>query len=358
MKVRLREAALQVRVAAKQRKKERTEEQRFLNTGCSLLNLAISDRVEGGFPIGRYTLLNGDSASGKTFLTMTSSAEAMRRPDWEEWDLFYNGTEGGMSMDVRRLFGKRVSKRLKQLQSESLEEFYYDVDDRIQHSKETGRPFLYVLDSMDGIDAEDDQEKFEKRKKAHRSGKEETGSYGMAKAKLNSTSIRRVQAGLLKTGSILIVICQSRDSPGAMGYGPKRTRAGGRALKFYADVEIWSSRIGELTRKVRGKTRKIGAKLKLQVSKNRITGKLHEVETAVYPSYGIDDVGTCIDWLVSEGWFKKSKGAITTDNGLKKQRDQLVSFYEESPKGLMMALQECWSSIEQAKNLERRSRYS
>ena len=47
--------------------------------------------------------------------------------------------------------------------SKTVQEFYYHLDDAAKE----GRPFIYVLDSMDSLEAKEDQEKFEKQKKAH-----------------------------------------------------------------------------------------------------------------------------------------------------------------------------------------------
>lgn len=348
------------------KKTEEPEEPRiYLSTGSTLLNLALTDRVDGGFLAGKYYYLVGDSSSGKTFLSMTCFAEATRNPHFKKHRLIYDNIEDGMLMNVRRLFGREVEKRLEPpamvkgepVFSSTVEDFYYRMDDLFKE----GKPFIYVLDSMDGLESEDDAEHFDKSKKAHRAGKEGPGSYGMAKAKKNSQGLRRLIDGLRKTGSILIIISQTRDNPNAMGpWVSKKTRSGGKALRFYACGEVWSSITGSVTKDVRGIKRKVGTEIKLQVVKNRTTGKLHDVEMAIFPSYGIDDLGSCVDYLVTEKWWKKTKGFIEApevSEGERWRRDDLIKTLEDTPRALRKAMRVCWRTVEKAKALERRPRY-
>src|SRR6185436_11241651 len=100
----------------------------FLSTGSTLLNLAISDRARGGFCTGKFFYLVGDSASGKTFLSMTCFVEATKNPAFKDHRLILNNAEDGALMDVRKFFGADVKRRLEWRRSEAIEEFYDDCD--------------------------------------------------------------------------------------------------------------------------------------------------------------------------------------------------------------------------------------
>ena len=281
----------------------------LLSTGSTMLNLALSDTAQGGFLKGKYYFMVGDSASGKTFLSMTCYAEASINPSFKDYRFIYDNVEDGCLMDIERLFGKETARRIeapagtkkKPEYSYTIEDFYYNLDDAINEKK----PFIYILDSMDGLDSEAAGKKFEEQKAAYRKGTETEGSYGDGKAKKNSENLRKALGKIGKTGSILIVLCQTRDNLGS-GWDTK-TRSGGRALKFYATCEIWSSHFKTLKKTYKGKDRKIRMTSKLEVKKNRITGKLKTVHVDIYPSYGMDDIGSCVDYLISEGYWKKSK---------------------------------------------------
>ena len=111
----------------------------------------------------------------------------------------------------------------------------------------------HVLDSMDALLAMASNKKFAKRKQATRGdGEEIKGSYGMDKPKENSESLRRALAGLRKTGSILIVISQTRDNIGFGAMFQPKTRSGGHALVGPCEVARGVHTRAQLDHRVRG----------------------------------------------------------------------------------------------------------
>jgi len=336
----------------------------LLSTGSTLLNLACSDNPFGGFLKGKYYFLVGDSASGKTFLSMTCFAEAMNNKHFKDYRLIYDNVEDGCLMDVERLFGRDVAEHLEfpskakdgtPVFSFTIEDFYYHLDDALKEDK----PFIYVLDSMDGLSSVAEGEKFEDHKKAHRQQLKSPGSYGDGKAKRNSEGLRKILNGLRKSGSILIILSQTRDN---LGFGfEKKSRSGGHALRFYATVEIWSSILASIKKTVRGKKRAVGVSTLLKVKKNRITGKSREVSVSIFPSYGIDDIGGCVDYLVDEGWWKVSKQSIEAGEfDVTATRDKLIARIEaeEWENELRSIVGKCWKEIEIASIPIRKSKYS
>jgi len=298
---------------AETEKKEIISKADLLSTGSALLNLACTNRVEGGFVKGHFFFIVGDSFSGKTFLSLTCLAEASINPFFDDYRFIYDGSERGALMDIEKFFGKKVAERIEPpeedesgpVYSYTIEEFYYHVDDALLGEK----PFIYILDSMDALSSESEGEKFDKTKEAYRSGKAIAGSYGDGKAKVNSSNLRKLIGPLHDTKSILIILNQTRDD---IGFGfNKKTRSGGHALKFYSTIELWSSVKGRLEKQINGKKRQVGINCKIVIKKNRITGKDTVIEIPIYNSYGIDDIGSCIDFLVDEGvWNKKGKGIV------------------------------------------------
>lgn len=353
-----------------------------VSTGSTLLNLALTDDPKRGYLAGKYFFIVGDSSSGKTFLSMTCFAEAAINPHFDNYDFIYDNVEDGMLIDVDRFFGKRVAKRLKAPKydkeravfSETIEEFYINIDALVEKRK----PFIYVLDSMDGLSSLDEDKNFEKLQKAAEGDTKVKGSYGDGKAKKNAAGLRRVISGLRATGSILIIICQTRDNIEAFSF-EKKTRSGGRALRFYATTEYWSSIKGPIKMTKRGVERKIGHTILLQLKKNRVTGKLHQVEVPIYPSYGIDDIGSMIDFLVEDGWWKKGKGRKRGEaapegeegsgiaagellgDGLSGSRESLIALCDESNKNretLIKTVKKAWDRIQEENAVKRTPRYS
>ncbi len=340
-------------------KKEILAAKDFLSTGSTLLNLACTGFPERGFAKGRYYFLVGDSISGKTWLAMTCLAEASINPNFKNHRFIYDNGEDGALMDIERFFGKDVAKRLEEPAggaSETIEEFYYNVDD----ANKKGKSFIYILDSMDSLSSEAEAYKFMSNKKAHRADKDTKGSYGDGKAKINSAMLRRVIGRPLReNGSILIIINQTRDNPAAQMFESKKTRSGGRALKFYACLELWSSVGGRIIKTVHGKKYPIGVKSLVKVKKNRINGRERIVIIPIYNSVGIDDVGSCVDYLIEEKYWKKGEVIKGKGLGIEGSRRKLISIIEHSnlEKDLHELVADVWNEIEEACVINRKRRY-
>jgi len=330
-----------------------------LHSGCTLLNLACTGNPSVGFFPGKYYFIVGDSSSGKTFLSMSCFAEAAKNPKFENYRLIYDDVEGGNLFDLKRLFGKKTARRIEtpskdSMGSSTIEEFYFNAFDAVKK----GVPFIYVLDSMDGLSSEAEIEKFEENRKKFAKGSEMSGSYGDGKAKKNSANMRRLMRPLQESGSILIVISQTRDN---IGFGfEQKTRSGGRALKFYACLEIWSSVKGRIKKKVNGIDRQQGVRVQVKVKKNRINGSAVEVEFPIYPSYGIDDISANIQYMVKEGAWKKTGATINaTEFEMIGTEQKIVSFIEQYQlqKELAECVGEVWAGVQDQLTLKRKPRY-
>jgi len=334
----------------------------YLPTGSKLLDLYLSNGKDGGLMAGKYYLLVGDSSAGKTLFAMTMLAEAARLSGFEKHRLIYDDAEGGNLFDQEKMFGTKLLERIEPPKvedeepqySSTIEEFLYNLDDAV----EDGRPFIYVLDSSDALSSEPEQDKFDEQKQAYRKGKDTAGSYGDGKAKAFSAGLRQLMDPLRQTDSILIIINQTRDN---LGFGfQKKTRSGGRALTFYATAELWLAVNKKIKRNVKGKERSIGNYVEVEVKKNRLTGVEGKVLVPVYPTYGIDDVGSCVDWLVAEGRWGKSGQKIVAD-GFDLEASQAKVIEHIESEGLEHKLADIvydhWQAIMEAVSLKRKGKY-
>ncbi len=344
----------------KKKKRKKLSFKDFLSTGSTLLNLACTGKPYCGFAKGHYYFIVGDSVSGKTFLSLTCLAEASINPNFDNHRFIFDNAEDGAMMDVKKFFGEKVFRRLEwpgRSCSHSIEEFYYHVDDALQREK----PFIYILDSMDSLSSVAEKDKFNETKAAYRKGKQVAGSYGDGKAKINSANLRRIISSLKKEGqSILIIINQTRDS---LGFGfEKKTRSGGHALRFYACIEMWSSIRKKIAKTIKGKKRQLGVECFIQIKKNRITGRERSLTIPIYHSFGIDDIGSCIDYLVEEEhWVqkKKSNSIVATEFNFKSTKEKLVRYIEAEgmEKDLREIVADVWNEIEEACTVKRKRRY-
>jgi RecA/RadA recombinase len=364
----MKQATENLKKKIRQRRPERTlTGADFLSTGSMMLNLALTDHPERGFAKGYYYLLVGDTKSGKTFLTLTCLAEAAINPHFKEHRFIHDNVEQGALMDFSRFFGPRMAARVeaparlrsgRPVYSRKIEDFYYHLDDACK----VGRPFIYILDSQDCLDSDAAEDKFEEQKRDSRAGKDTTGSYGDGKAKVHSGNLRRFILYLQDSGSIILIVNQTRNKIGRLRF-PQKTRSGGDALPFYATMEIWSSVIGPILKTVRGKKRSQGVLSRLDVHKNRVSGKDRSVVVPIYTSYGIDDIGSCVDYLIDEAhWKTTDKGGLIKAPEFKfvGQRERLIQHILQGKmqKDLGALVQQVWEEIEDAVALHREPRYT
>lgn len=332
-----------------------------VSSGSTLLNLACSDHPSRGFLKGGYYYLVGDSMSGKTWLTLTCFAEACLNPEFKNHRLIFDNVEGGALMDIKNYFGKEVVRRMEQPSkkgsSTTVQSFYYNLYSAL----ETEEPFIYVLDSQDSLDSDSAQQKFKEQQEAFEKGKETSGSYTDGKAKYHSEHLRQIIGQLRKSKSILIIIGQTRDN---LGFGfETKSRAGGKALRFYANIEIWTSPAGKIEKQVRGKKRTVGVRCFAEVKKNRVSGKIGKdrtIEIPIYYGHGIDDVGSCVDYLISENHWKKTKGEYDAKEiFFKGSKTGIIRYVEEEglEEKLRSLVASVWNQIDEESQVKRKKRY-
>lgn len=341
----------------------------YLSTGSTLLNLACTGLPYGGFIKGKYFYFVGDSNSGKTFLTLTCFAEAAKNPNFDGYDFIFDDVEDGALMDIEKFFGKKVKNRLQPpstikgvpYYSRTIQDFYYHLD----QARVRGKPFIYVLDSMDALSSKEEQKKVQESNKAHHKllteGKEKklAGSYGDGKAKENSTKLRASIDFLKSSGSILIIISQTRDNLTPMSL-EKKTRSGGKALTFYATLELWTAQAGHLKKKIGDRNIEQGIYSKIRIKKNRLSGKDRAVTIPIYHSYGIDDVGSCVDYLTGVGFWKKGSGRVVAPElDFSGRTDELIEYIEEFEfeTQVQSLVKKAWDREEELAKISRKPRY-
>lgn len=335
----------------------------MLSSGSTLLNLACTGNPFRAFMRGGFYLVPGDSTAGKTVLAGTCLAEAAINPKFDNYGLVFDNVENG-AMFFEKFYGPAITKRIRApkyekgvpVNSSSVQDYYYH-----SHDCMTEKPTIYILDSEPALSSEAEKKKFEKKKKASEEGEESAGSYGDGKAAYHSQNLRNHVALARDTGSISIMLTQSRENIGFGAMFEPKTRPGGKALKFYAQLEIWFSVKKKLTRTVNGKPRKIGIIAIAHVKKNRFTGKDRSVEITIYNSGGIDDLGSCIDFLVAEKHWSGTEGSIKAPEfSFSGTREQLIHEIENEgrERELQLLTGEVWNEIESRCEVRRKNKYS
>jgi RecA/RadA recombinase len=294
----------------------------LIPSGITLLNCACSDDLTGAFVLGQIVTLPGGSVSGKTMEVLTMLAECCADKRFDDYILIYDDGEGALGIDIPYLFGNELARKMispngiiidlearleagqedDPIPSEMIQDFKGTI---LRLCNESEKPFIYILDSLDSLTTAEELEKEYKRAiaaaKSAEAVKELAGSYKTEKAKHIEEALRMIRAKLKKTKSALFIIQQLRANIGR-GFGEKETTtSGGMSPFYYSYHQIWMNKVKTHTKEVGKIKKKIGSRTKAEVTKNKLNGKMQEVEFDIYYDYGIDDVAANVDFLITCG---------------------------------------------------------
>lgn len=328
----------------------------LLPTGSTLLNCACSDNPLGGYALGTVVIGIGDSSSGKSFLMLTSLAEACTLPRFDEYDMYYDDAEAAFAFDAKKLFGERFIGRVKMLSSDTVQQFYGHMVQALNNKK----PFIYILDSYDFLSEEAEKDRSEvTRKKTYGeklTKKEQTskGGYKTEKVRVFAEVFRRCRRELADTKSLFIVIFQTIDAINAQFVS--KTRRGGNAPKFAASHELWMRVIDSYS----DKGLEIGVDSGVKIKKNKITGKVREVSFPIYYDYGIDDIRSCVEFLVEQEYWTLEKRTINCHHfNFKGTLDKVIAHIENNAleDELRRHTGRCWVEREESVKINRKRRF-
>jgi len=325
----------------------------LLSSGSTVLNLACTGTKEGAFKKGGIYLLVGDSSSGKSFITRTMFAEACLDSRFDGYDLIDDDPENGANMDYAAYFGEAAADRIEKRASANLEEFYDNLCGR-------KKPFIALLDSLDALRSVAELDKAEEDRKARAKGKKSKGSYGTGKAKANSFHLGVLNQTCVDSDSIAILICQTRDNIGLDAMFNPKTRGGGNAPTFFAQMELWTSIRERSKTEVNGKEWKTGIVARVHVKKNRQTGRDRQVLVPLYYASGLSDVDGNIRYLIDSGHWKVTNGLLNArEFGEKLSVEEFVQYVEENDceEALAELVESVWHDIDAKTAIVRKSKY-
>lgn len=273
-----------------------------ISTGSTMLNLAASQRGRtGGFPRGRLIRFVGDNSSGKTLVSMETMAQAFwnldlkprNLPEVTNKVLKYFSPEGGIDFPITDMYGKEFEDFLEMNYSNVVEEVGGDILTTIREMKD-GDFFLAVIDSWDALKSKVAKDRF---KKASEAGEVTEGSYNLEKQKYATQEFLPELADIMQgKDATIIFVAQSREAIGET-YGSGKRVGGGGGFKFYIHQEPWLREVKKLKKTVKGNERVYGIDLEAMFKKNKVALPFRKVQFTAYFDYGLDDIGSMLDWL-------------------------------------------------------------
>jgi recombination protein RecA len=295
-----------------------TDIKEFISTGSSTLDLAISNRPDGGIAVGRITEINGLESSGKSLLGAHILAETQKK----DGIAVYIDTETSVSQQFMEVIGIDLNKMLY-LHLETVEEIFEAIEEIVTQVRESDkdRCVTILVDSLAAastkVEMEADYDK---------------DGWATSKAIIISKAMRKITQMIGKHNIALVFTNQLRQKLGVM-FGDPWTTSGGKALPFHASTRIRLKNLGQIKDT---KKNTIGMKCRAQIVKNRLGPPLRHADYSMYFDRGIDNYG---GWLtvMKEHKLVKVGGAwytLVDQNGdehkfLSKDWEDLITSNEE-----------------------------
>jgi len=290
----------------------------FISTGSSMLDLAISNRPNGGIAVGRITEINGLESSGKSLLGAHILAETQKKGGVA----VYIDTETSVSQEFMEVIGLDLNKMLY-LHLETVEDVFEAIVEIVTKVRESDKDRLVTI-MVDSLAAATTKVELE--------ADFDKDGWATAKAIIISKAMRKVTQMIGRQKVALVFTNQLRQKLGVM-FGDPWTTSGGKALPFHASTRIRLKNMGQI--KDTGKN-VLGMKCRAQIVKNRLGPPLRHAGYDMYFDRGIDNYGA---WLtvLKEHKLVKTGGAwytLVDQNGeehkfLSKDWEELITENDE-----------------------------
>jgi recombination protein RecA len=273
----------------------------WVSSGSDILDLAVSNRPNGGFPMGRIIELTGLEQSGKSLMAAHTLASTQRLGGVA----VLIDTETAVSREFLEAIGVDVSK-LVYVSADSVEQVF-EYTETIIEKVRTGttnkdRPVTIVIDSMAAASTEKELDADYAK-----------DGYATDKAIIISKAMRKITNVIGREKITLIVTNQLRQKLNAMAFTDPWTTSGGKALGFHASVRLRLKNIGTI--KDSKKEKVLGIKVRAQVIKNRMGPPLRAADFDILFDRGIDNYGS---WL-----------GVLKDNGIVKQGGSWYTYIDD-----------------------------
>ena len=248
----------------------------FISTGSSMLDLAISNKPDGGIAVGRITEINGLESSVKSLLGAHILAETQKKGGVA----VYIDTETSVSQEFMQVIGIDMNKMLY-LHLETVEDIFEAIEEIVTKVRESDKDRLVTI-LVDSLAAATTKVELE--------ADFDKDGWATAKAIIISKAMRKITQMIGRQKVALVFTNQLRQKLGVMFGDPWTTRVG-KSLPFHSSTRIRLKNMGQI--KDTGKN-VLGMKCRAQIVKNRLGPPLRHADYDMYFDRGIDNYGA---WL-------------------------------------------------------------
>ena len=202
-----------------------TEVKTWIPTGSTVLDLVISNRKNGGIPVGKITTIAGESQSGKSLIATQILSNAQKMGGIAIYIDTENASDPGWMVNL----GLSTDKDFLYLQTQTLEDTFQAIENVIGNvrQKAPDRLVCIVWDSVAGTPVQAEVE-----------GDYDPNSRIGLTAKALAKGMRKVTETLGKEQIAMVFTNQLKTNIGVM-FGDNRVEPGGKALPYHASTRIW-----------------------------------------------------------------------------------------------------------------------
>jgi recombination protein RecA len=295
----------------------------WVSSGATMLDVAVSNRPFGGFPVGRITEITGLEQSGKSLLSAHVLAETQKQGGVA----VLIDTETAVSREFFDAIGVDVSKLLY-ITADTVEDIFETIDTIIEQVRKGDKDKLVTI-VVDSVAAASTKRELE--------ADYDKDGYATDKAIIISKAMRKITNVIGRQKITLVFTNQLRQKMNAMAFSDPWTTSGGKAIAFHASVRLRLASTGKIKAKDdKGNERIVGIKVRANVIKNRLGPPLRSADFDIFFDRGIDNYGA---WLgaMKDYNFVKQGGAwytyVDTETGeeFKFQAKELQEVLEANP---------------------------
>ena len=281
----------------------------FVSTGCTTLDMAISNRENGGYPVGKIVELIGLEQSGKSLL----AAHAIKETQKKGGIGIIIDTESAVSKEFLSAIGVDLKKNFVYVQHEVIEDVFSSVETIVEQMRASNKDVIVtiVVDSVMGASTKDEIE-----------GNYDKDGWATQKAIIISKAMRKLTNLLGREKILLIFTNQLRQNLQARpGMGDSYTTSGGKAIGFHSSIRVKLVKKG----KIQGpeKDLPLGITTEAEIIKNRIGPPHRKASFNIMYNSGIDDVSSIMDFLKDKG-IATSSGAWYTYKYCNRETGEII----------------------------------
>ena len=276
-----------------------SEPKYWVSTGCSALDYNISNRRNGGLPVGKLVSIAGSSASGKSLMAAHICANTQKMGGLP----IYIDAEQSFNYDFANRIGLDTQHNFWYPEApgsvEDVFTFLFSLGHQIDDLEKSGEwPYKFITVVWDSVAASPCKADLTTE------NPDPTATVGL-KPRILSKNFSTFLKMFSKKNILLVCINQLRTNIRAQPFSDPWVEPGGNALPFYSSVRIRLTSAGKLKTEEK---EVIGVKTISEVQKTRFGPPHRKCEFPIYFTHGIDDEESILTSILDKGGIEEYAG--------------------------------------------------